>query len=203
LKTAYRHGTSTGTFELNARRIEKPRKQNGSGGRQLEVHTRKMDVNTKTMQDDMKTNQAELKSAITQIEWKKPASMEMKPEAAHEDVPLEDAARMPVGEPRKRRRDRNLDARRRRKQQERTKKKDRCRKNLVAADRRTTRRAKVARRKEIVIGRNRIRRRQPKKERSKGTRSRDVEELLHLKKGGKTPTVSEDGTEDSSQDWKL
>jgi hypothetical protein len=89
---------------------------------------------------------------------------------------------MPVGEPRKRRRDRNLDARRRRKQKERTQKKDGCRKNLVAADRRTTRRAKVARRKEIVIGKNRIRRRQPKKESRMGTRSRDVEELLHLRK---------------------
>jgi hypothetical protein len=78
----------------------------------------------KTMQDDMRTNQAktdaklarmdanmddnqaELKGAITQIEWKKPASVEMKPEVVHEEVPPEDAARMPVGEPRNRSRDR-------------------------------------------------------------------------------------------------
>jgi hypothetical protein len=75
----------------------------------------------------------------------------MKPEAAHEEVPLEDAARMPVGEPRKRRRDQNLDARRRRKQKEQTQKKDGCQKSLVAADRRTTRRAAVAWRKINVF----------------------------------------------------
>jgi hypothetical protein len=38
------------------------------------------------------------------------------------------------------------------------------------------------RNKEIVIERNHIRRREPKNERSKGTRSRDVEELLHQRK---------------------
>jgi hypothetical protein len=51
--------------------------------------------------------------------------------------------------------------------------------------------------------RNRIRRREPKNERSKDTRSRHVEELLHLGKRGKAATVSEDGTEDCSLDWKL
>jgi hypothetical protein len=44
-----------------------------------------------------------------------------------------------------------------------------------------------------------LRRRQPKTECSKGTRNRDVEELLHLKKGRKTAN----GEEDSSHDWKL
>jgi hypothetical protein len=39
-------------------------------------------------------------------ECKEPASVEMTPEVAHEqEVPLEDAAVMPVGEPRKGRRD--------------------------------------------------------------------------------------------------
>jgi hypothetical protein len=75
----------------------------------------------------------EMTEALLEVE--KPASVEMKPEVAHEEVPLEDAAVMPVEEPRKRRRDLNLDARRRRKQQERTQKKDGCRKNLVAAQR--------------------------------------------------------------------
>jgi hypothetical protein len=103
------------------------------------------------MRNDMKTNQAELQSAIAQIEWKEPASVEMKPEVAHEEVPVEDAVRMPVGEPRKRRRDRNLDARRRRKQQERTQNKDGCRKNLVATCRGTTRGATVAWRKINVF----------------------------------------------------
>jgi hypothetical protein len=42
------------------------------------------------------------------------------------------------------------------------------------------------RNKETIIERNRIRRREPKNERSKGTRSRDVEELLHLRKKTKS-----------------
>jgi hypothetical protein len=76
-----------------------------------------------------------------------PTSEDMTPEVAHgQEVPREDAEVMPVGEPRKRRRDRhlaavsrqkkkdqNLDARRRRKGQERAQRKDGCRRNLVAA----------------------------------------------------------------------
>jgi hypothetical protein len=68
----------------------------------------------------------------------------------HEEIPKEDATVMPVGEPRKGRRDRNLDAKRRRKQQERTQKEDGCRKNLVAAHRGTTRRAQAARRRTLL-----------------------------------------------------
>jgi plastocyanin len=100
----------------------------------------------KEMTVRMDANQAELKGAIVQIDWK-PASVEIKPEAAHEEVPPEDAVVMPVGEPRNRHRDRrNLAAvRRQKKQQERTQKKDGCRKNLVAARRGTTRRAGMAR----------------------------------------------------------
>jgi hypothetical protein len=85
------------------------------------------------------------------LECKEPGSAEMKLEVADEEVPLEDAGRMPVGEPRKWRRDRNLDARRRRKQQERTQNKDGCRKNLVATRRGTTRRARVAWRKRNIL----------------------------------------------------
>jgi hypothetical protein len=85
----------------------------------------------------------------------KPASVDTTPEVAHEQgVQMEDAVIMPVGEPRKRRRDRrhlaaqgrqkkeerNLDARRRGKQQ-----------NTVAARRGTTRRAAVARRRRILF----------------------------------------------------
>jgi hypothetical protein len=74
-------------------------------------------------------------------------SVDMEPEVAHE-VPKEDAAIMPVGEPRKRRGDRNLAAeRRQKKQHERTQSKDGCRKNLIAARRGMTRRAKVTRQK--------------------------------------------------------
>jgi hypothetical protein len=54
-------------------------------------------------------------------EEEEPTSVEMKPEVAHEEVSREDAAVMPVGEPRNRRRDqrRNLAAVRRQKKQER------------------------------------------------------------------------------------
>jgi hypothetical protein len=77
-----------------------------------------------------------------------PASEEMKPEVAHQEVPREDAEEMPVGESRKRRRDgRNLAAgRRQKKEQKRTQWKDGCRNNLVAA-----RRASVAWRKINVF----------------------------------------------------
>jgi hypothetical protein len=83
----------------------------------------------------------------------KPASVDTTPEVAQEqEVPREGAARMPVGEPRKRRRgrrnlaagrrqkeERNLDARRRGRQQD-----------LVAARRGTTRRATVARHRILL-----------------------------------------------------
>jgi hypothetical protein len=153
------------------------------------------------------------------LECKEPASEEIKPEVADEEVPLEDATRMPVREPRKRHQDQNLAAQRRQKKELNwTQNKDGYLKNLIAAHRGMTHRAQVARRrtlltketpgycgsqkrvtivdrrttrcakvwrKEIVIRRNRIRR-QPKKERTKGTRSRHVEELLHLRKKRKT-----------------
>jgi hypothetical protein len=84
----------------------------------------------------------------------------MTPEVADDqEVPVEDAAEMPAGEPRKWRRDRrnlaavrrqkkqnrDLDARRRRKRQERTQRKNGFLKNLVAARRGATRRVAVTR----------------------------------------------------------
>jgi hypothetical protein len=41
-----------------------------------------------------------LEKTEAHLEVEKPASMEIKPKGAHEEIPLEDAARMPVGEPR-------------------------------------------------------------------------------------------------------
>jgi hypothetical protein len=91
----------------------------------------------------------------------KPASVDTTPEVAHEqEVPLEDAVVMPVGEPRKRRRDRrNLAAQRRQKKEERNldAKRHGKQQNTVAARRGTTRHAKVARRKENLIRKNRTR----------------------------------------------
>jgi hypothetical protein len=98
---------------------------------------REMNANMKSMQERtgdcealkemtarMDANQVELKIAIARMEWEEPTSVDIEPEAAQRQVPKEDATVKPVGEPKKRRRDRNLDARRRRKQQERTQNKD-------------------------------------------------------------------------------
>jgi hypothetical protein len=106
------------------------------------------------------------------LEEDKPASEDMTPEVAHDqEVPMEDAVVMPVAEPRKRRRDRrnlaavrrqkkkdrNLDAKRCRKEHKRTQRKNGCRGNLVAARRGTTRRAAVARRRNILSTKERSR----------------------------------------------
>jgi hypothetical protein len=63
----------------------------------------------------------------------KPTSMELKPEVADEEVTLENAVLVPVGEPRKMRWDRHVAAQRRQEVQKRTQRKDGCRKNLAAA----------------------------------------------------------------------
>jgi hypothetical protein len=86
-----------------------------------------------------------------------PTSMDMEPEVAQE-VPVEDAAVMPVGEPRNRRRDRrNLAAGRRQKKDDRNLDARRCRKqqNFVAAHRWTTRRAQLARRRILFTKKTR------------------------------------------------
>jgi hypothetical protein len=57
---------------------------------------------------DLKINGEETMTCQEKMEVRleeEPTSVEMKPVAAHEEVPLEDAEVMPVGEPRKRRRD--------------------------------------------------------------------------------------------------
>jgi uncharacterized protein with PIN domain len=102
---------------------------------------------------DTNDNQVETKASQETmeacLECKEPASVEMKPEVADE-VPLEDAARMPVGEPGKRRQDRHLAAQRRQKEQKRTQSKNGCRKDLVAPHRGTIRHAQVARRRILL-----------------------------------------------------
>jgi hypothetical protein len=103
------------------------------------------------MERMMDVNQAAL------LEGEEPTSVYMGPEVAHQEVPREDAAVMPVGGPRKRRRDRNPDARRQGKPKEETQGKDGCRKNLVPARRGTTRRAAVARRRRDFVKKVRTR----------------------------------------------
>jgi hypothetical protein len=120
----------------------------------------RMDANMESMRDKrMKANkdtQEETMACKGKTEAclgkEQPASKEMKPEVAHEEAPCEDAARMLVGQPRKRRRDRrhlaavrrqkeqdrNLAARHCRKEQKWAQRKIGCRRNLVAARRGTT-----------------------------------------------------------------
>jgi hypothetical protein len=189
-----------------------------------------MQVELKSAIQDLKINGEETMACQEKMETRlegkeEPASEEMKPEVAQQEVPREDAAVMPIGGLRKQRRGRKQAAGRR----EKPKKVNRgicgSREKLAAACRKVSRHATVAwrkrnilrkswtqrncglwkevtaagrritrcaghghkgRKKEIIMGRNRIRRHEPKNERSKGIRSRDVEELLHLRKGRKT-----------------
>jgi hypothetical protein len=111
----------------------------------------RMDAWLTDIRNDRKQTMACLEKTEARLEVEdKPASVDMTPEVAHEqEVPVEDAEVTPVGEPRKRRRDRrhlaavhrqkkkdqNLDAECRRKEQERAQRKDGCRRNVVAASR--------------------------------------------------------------------
>jgi hypothetical protein len=90
----------------------------------MDAHHTRMDAMHKKMMarmdawlTDTKDNQEETmtcqKKTEVRLEEEEPTSVEMKPEVADEEVPKEDAAVMSVGEPRKRRRDRNLAAERR------------------------------------------------------------------------------------------
>jgi hypothetical protein len=132
----------------------------------MESNLEKMDANLKSMQERMNTGHKEMMAWLKDLKINgeetmacqentearlqgEPASEDMTLEVAHEqEVPVEDATRMPVGEPRKRRRDRRHLAaqRRQKKEQKRTQRKDGCRNNLVAA-----RRAAVAWRKINVF----------------------------------------------------
>jgi hypothetical protein len=69
----------------------------------------------------------------------------------HQEVTKEEAAVMPVGEPRKRRRNRNLAAERRQKPKERTRGSCGSRNRVTNADRKVSRRAGVARRRRDIF----------------------------------------------------
>jgi hypothetical protein len=111
-----------------------------------------MKAELKSAIKDLKSNGEETMACQEKTEARlqgEPASEDMTPEVAHEqEFPLEDAIVMPVGEPRKMRRDRRYMAaqRRQKKEEKQTQRKDACRKNLVAP-----RRAKVACRKRNIL----------------------------------------------------
>jgi hypothetical protein len=129
----------------------------------MKAHQARMDADSKDWREEMEASRNTWRKEMmayqgtieARLKEEEPASVDMTPEVAHEqEVPLEDAVVMPVGERRKRRWDRrnlaagrrqkgeeqNLDARRRGKQQD-----------LVAVRRGTTRRAAVARRRRILF----------------------------------------------------
>jgi hypothetical protein len=74
----------------------------------------------------------------------------------HQEIPKGEAAVMPVREPRKRRRVRNLAAERRQKRKERSRVNSGSKKKLAAACRKVSRRAKVAWRKRKLVRKIRI-----------------------------------------------
>jgi hypothetical protein len=169
-----RNGANNGNAEKHAGK--QPRT---NAGKKMDANTKTTQDDMKTNQTktdvnlkEIKSGQAEMRSIVNawlsdmknirketmaclekteaRLEVEEPTSMEMKPEVADEEVPLEDAARMPVAEPKKRCRDGNLNSRRHRKQQKWTQSKNGCPKNWVAARRGTTRRAVVARRRMLL-----------------------------------------------------
>jgi hypothetical protein len=83
----------------------------------------------------------------------KPDPGRMQPTEKHHEIPKGEAAVMPVGEPRKRCRVRNLAAERRQKRKERTRGKSGFRKKLAAVCRKVCRHAKVAWRKRKLVRR--------------------------------------------------
>jgi hypothetical protein len=143
----------------------------------VDAHQAKMEANMGSMRDALKCAIRELrfsreemmaceeKTEIRLEDVEEPASVDVTPEVTNEEVPVQDAERMPVGEPRKKRRDRrrlaaerrqnrkdqNLDARRRRKKQGRAQRNHGCLKNSVAARRGTTCRAVVARQRTFFM----------------------------------------------------
>jgi hypothetical protein len=127
--------------------------------------------------------------------------VEMECESRHQEVPKKEAAVMPVGGLRKQCGDREMAARHCQKPKGRIQARCESLKRLTITCRKMTHRARVAWRKrnmarkdctranvvqEIRRGRTFGRRCQLKPECSKGIRSRDVEEPLHLRKGRKT-----------------
>jgi hypothetical protein len=60
------------------------------------------------MKDGRKETMACQEKTKAQLECEEPTSVDMEPEAEHQEVPKEEAAVLPVGELRKRRRDWNL-----------------------------------------------------------------------------------------------
>jgi hypothetical protein len=134
-----------------------------------------MDANVKSMREDIRCGQAEMRSildawitdikdarikttACQEVTGANPEKIEPNPgkmqsAEEHQEIPKEDAAVMPVGELRKRRRDRNLAAGRRQKPKRRIQVTCESWRRLIVSGKKITRRATVAWRKRRVFRR--------------------------------------------------
>jgi hypothetical protein len=101
---------------MEANRRADMEEMNANNKRMLAEMQDKMEANMGSIRDELKSTIKNFKfdgeettacqeTMEARLEGKEePASEEMKPEVAHQEVPWEDAKEMPVGEPRKRRR---------------------------------------------------------------------------------------------------
>jgi hypothetical protein len=144
--TVYLHRHSTKVEQIMEMLKTMQERMNASHNEMLDKIEARMGGLLTDINDTRKETMTCQGNTKARLEGEEPTSVDMRPEAVQQ-VPREDATVMPVGGPKKRRRDRNPDARHRGKPKERTQGKDGCRKNLVAARRGTTRRAAVARRR--------------------------------------------------------
>jgi hypothetical protein len=84
----------------------------------LKAETEAIRARTKAMRDKRMMEEMMVANHATRFQGEEPTSVDTEPEVAHQEVPRKDAAMMPVGGPRKRRRDWNLAAERRQKPKE-------------------------------------------------------------------------------------
>jgi hypothetical protein len=91
-------------LEANLEKIEPNPGETEAIVERQETSNKEVAINSRrACQDERTTCQETMEACLEGKE--EPASMELKPEVADEEVPLEDAVVMTVGEPRKRRRD--------------------------------------------------------------------------------------------------
>jgi hypothetical protein len=93
-------------LRTNGTKLDKILAEDKTWREKMKAETEAIRAETKANMDTREETMACQEMMEACLECKKPASVNMTPEVAHEqEVPLEDAATIPVGEPRKRRRD--------------------------------------------------------------------------------------------------
>jgi hypothetical protein len=133
--------------------VVEPEGETSNTRRETKADQAKADADRKVWREEMAAMRKEMEARLDE---EKPTSVDREPEAAaEEEVPEENATVMPVGEPKKRRRDRRLAAERRRhKQKNSTRKNGAPQNELAVACRKMLRRATVARRMRDIFRHN-------------------------------------------------